>query len=233
MILFEQANELFRQIPVTLTEQQYELLSRYANMLIDESKVQNVTAVKTESEIWKRHFLDSAYLLNTLPDTGSIIDIGTGGGVPGIPLAILSSHLQITLLDSELRKIEFCRSVIQTLKPDVKTAAGRAEEIARMPEFEGKYDIVVSRAMAAGSMLTEVSVRYLKVGGRLIAMKGKQYNPADERFAEAAAKLGCSVLSEQPYTLDGECKHLIVLQKDTETPEMYPRRFARIKRDPL
>ena len=102
-----------------------------------------------------------------------------------------------------------------------------------MPEFEGKYDIVVSRAMAAGSMLTEISVRYLKVGGRLIAMKGKQYNPADERFAEAAAKLGCSVLSEQPYTLDGECKHLIVLQKDSETPEMYPRRFARIKRDPL
>ena len=233
MISFEQANALFRQIPVTLTEQQYELLSRYANMLIDESKVQNITAVKTESEIWKRHFLDSAYLLNTLTETGSIIDIGTGGGVPGIPLAILSPHLQITLLDSELRKIEFCRSVIRTLKLDIRTAAGRAEEIARMPEFEGKYDIVVSRAMAAGSMLTEISVRYLKVGGRLIAMKGKQYNPADERFAEAAAKLGCSVLSEQPYTLDGECKHLIVLTKDSETPEMYPRRFARIKRDPL
>ena len=233
MISFEQANALFRQIPVTLTEQQYELLSRYANMLIDESKVQNITAVKTESEIWKRHFLDSAYLLNTLTETGSIIDIGTGGGVPGIPLAILSPHLQITLLDSELRKIEFCRSVIRTLKLDIRTAAGRAEEIARMPEFEGKYDIVVSRAMAAGSMLTEISVRYLKVGGRLIAMKGKQYNPSDERFAEAAAKLGCSVLSEQPYTLDGECKHLIVLTKDSETPEMYPRRFARIKRDPL
>lgn len=102
-----------------------------------------------------------------------------------------------------------------------------------MPEYESKFDCVVSRAMASGSMLTEVSVRYLKIGGRLIAMKGKQYDPAVEHFAEAADVLGCKILREESYTLDGESKHLIILEKHSETPKAFPRRFAKIKREPL
>lgn len=233
MISIDEANRIFQEISLTLTAEQYNKLTAYAKMLIEESTVQNVTAVKTEIEIWKRHFLDAAYLLRELPDTGRIIDIGTGGGVPGIPLAILKPDISMTLLDSELRKIEFCRKVIRELVLHVDTAAGRAEEISRMPEYEGRYDFVVSRAMAAGSMLIEVSVRYLKKGGRLIAMKGKQYDPSIERFAEAAAALGCAVEQETMYTLDGENKHLIVLRKQAETPNLYPRRFAKIKRSPL
>ncbi|MCQ2406931.1 MAG: 16S rRNA (guanine(527)-N(7))-methyltransferase RsmG [Oscillospiraceae bacterium] len=233
MISFQEANKIFSEISISLTMEQYDIFSKYAEMLLNESEVQNVTAVKTEIEIWKRHFLDAAFLINELPKTSKIIDIGTGGGVPGIPLAILRPNIDMALLDSELRKIEFCRKVIHNLGLKIRTAAGRAEEISRMPEFEGKFDLVVSRAMAAGSMLTEVSVRYLKVNGRLIAMKGKQYDPTIERFAEAADALGCIVENEKKYTLDNEEKHLIILRKQHETPDQYPRRFAKIKRSPL
>ena len=82
-------------------------------------------------------------------------------------------------------------------------------------------------------MLTELTVRFLKNGGKLLAMKGRQYDPVSERFAEAAAALGCHVERTEEYTLEGEPKRLIIVRKDTETPEMYPRRFAKMKRMPL
>ncbi len=183
-------------------------------------------------EIWERHFLDSAYLLKILT-SGRIIDIGTGGGIPAIPLAILNPSLQITMLDSELRKIEFCQCAVQELGLHAEAVCGRAEELARLPEYTQQFDYAVSRAMASGNVLTEFAAGFLKVGGKLIAMKGRQYAPETERFHEAAAVLGFSVLSETQYVLENETKILIVLQKNKETPAQYPRRFAKIKRSPL
>lgn len=229
---FEQCAALFAQNDMTLTASAYKLLSRYAELLMNESQQQNVTAVRTETEIWTRHFLDSAYLVRWLP-AGSVIDIGTGGGIPAIPLAILNPDLQMTMLDSELRKIEFCRYAIQTLGLSAQAVCGRAEELARDPQYRAQYDFAVSRAMANGSVLTELSVPYLKVGGMLLAMKGRQYDPAAERFAEAAAALRCSCEPALQYTLCGEEKHLIRISKTQDTSETYPRRFAKIKRTPL
>lgn len=231
-MLYSSAAGLFERNGLWLKQGAYDLLDQYAHCLIQESEVQNVTAVRTLPEIWSRHFLDSAYLLQYLPE-GNVIDIGTGGGIPAIPLSIMGKNLHITMLDSELRKIEFCSRVIETLGITAKAVCGRAEELARLPEYENQFDYAVSRAMANGSMLTELSVRFLKVGGRLIAMKGRQYDAESERFHEAADALGCHIESEESYTLDGEQKHLIILVKDTETPSQYPRRFAKIKRNPL
>ena len=223
---------LFAENKISLPQTAYEKLRIYAQELISESETQNVTAVRTEPEIWHRHYLDSAYLLPYLPQ-GKIIDIGTGGGIPGIPLAILNPALRLTLLDSELRKIEFCRRMIRLLEINAEAVCGRAEELARKPEYAGQFDFAVSRAMATGSMLTELSVRFLKAGGKLIAMKGRQYDRAAERFQEAAEKVGCMTETETGYLLENEQKYLIMLRKITETPEQYPRRFAKIKRNPL
>ena len=229
---YDESRALFARNGMTLTHAQYEQLDLYAHALAEESERQNVTAVRTVPEIWVRHFLDAAYLQRYLAE-GNVLDLGTGGGIPAIPLAILNPGLHVTMLDSELRKIEFCAGVTEKLGLAADTVCGRAEELARRPEYDAKFDFAVSRAMAAGSMLTELTVRFLKTGGSLIAMKGRQFDAASERFAEASAALGCHVERTEEYTLEGEPKRLIVVRKDAETPEMYPRRFAKIKRLPL
>ena len=115
--MFDTYCKLFSMYQLDLSSEQYELLSAYARLLHDEAAIQNVTAVSDVSEIWVRHFLDSAYLLRHIPsEVSSVIDIGTGGGIPGIPLSILRPDLDVTLLDSELRKIEFCTIVVQELE---------------------------------------------------------------------------------------------------------------------
>ena len=230
---YESCRALFAQYDIQLSQAQYEKFCIYSEMLLDESSRQNVTAVRDLPDIWIRHFLDAAYLLRFIPDHAKILDMGTGGGIPGIPLSIMQPELNICMLDSELRKIEFCQRVIKELNLSAVAISGRAEELAHLPEYRGQYDIVVSRAMANGSMLTELSVPFLKPDGFLLAMKGKQYDPAIERFESAAGLLGASIVYAEPYTIRDEKKHLIRVQKVSETPERFPRRFAKIKRSPL
>ena len=234
--MFDTYCKLFSMYQLDLSSEQYELLSAYARLLHDEAAIQNVTAVSDVSEIWVRHFLDSAYLLRHIPsEVSSVIDIGTGGGIPGIPLSILRPDLDVTLLDSELRKIEFCTIVVQELglSSRVHPLCGRAEELAKSADYREKFDMAVSRAMANGSMLTELSLPFVKVGGVLLAMKGRGYDPTVERFAEAAPLVGGIACEPVPYTLESEQKYLICVKKQSPTPPQYPRRFAKIKRQSL
>ena len=230
---FEAACNLFSRYGITLTDVQFGKLSAYAEMLRQEGKKQNVTAVDDPDVVWVRHFLDSAYLSDRIPAGAAVLDLGTGGGIPGLPLAILRSDLNITLLDSELKKIEFCRAAAKQLSLDVNTVSGRAEELAHDPAFREQFDCAVSRAMASGSMLTELALPFVRPGGKLLAMKGRGYTAENEPFDGAAAAL----LAEKPeilsYDLEGEQKFLITVRKQCSTPQNYPRRFAKIKRDPL
>ena len=230
---YESCKSVFAEYDIQLTEKQYDKFSIYADMLMEESKYQNVTAIRELPDIWIRHFLDAAYLLRFLPDSANILDMGTGGGVPAVPLAVMQPGLHITMLDSELRKIEFCQRVIEKLGLDAAAISGRAEELAHNSDYRGKFDVVVSRAMANGSMLTELSVPFLKTDGFLLAMKGSQYDPAVERFEPAAEAIGAAVVYAEPYLICGEQKHLVRVQKTADTPERFPRRFAKIKRSPL
>ena len=230
---YKSCRDQFAAYQIELLHEQYEKLRVYEEMLIDESQRQNVTAIREVSEIWVRHFLDSAYLLRFLPDHGELMDIGTGGGIPAIPLSIMKPDLQVTMLDSEHNKIDFCQKVIDRLDLHAKAVSGRAEELAHDSDLREQYDIIVSRAMANGSMLTELSVPFLKTGGMLIAMKGKQYDPEKERFASAAEQLLCSCDDAYSYTIEGEQKRLIRVIKNQLTRQQYPRRFAKIKRNPL
>ena len=230
---YESCRSVFGEYGIALTEEQYQKLRIYEQMLVDESSRQNVTAVREPAEIWIRHFLDAVYLLRFLPEQGDLLDMGTGGGIPAIPLAIMRPKLHITMLDSEHNKIAFCTAVIERQGLNASAVTGRAEELAHDPVYREQYDVVVSRAMANGSMLTELSVPFLKVNGTLISMKGKQYDPETERFASAADILGCRCEEPIGYSLYGEQKYLILLRKCTATPAQYPRRFAKIKRSPL
>lgn len=232
--LFTDASSLFAKYQISLSENQHHLLDAYAKLMISESKFQNITAVTDYQEIWIRHFLDSAYLLRFLPDSGCLIDIGTGAGIPAIPIAIFRPDLKVFMLDSEEHKVDFCRNVVSDLGLSAECICGRAEELAKSASYRASFDIATSRAMANGSMLTELSVPFLKKGGKLFAMKGKNYDASVERFAEAAAALSSRIeLPIHSYEIEGECKHLICVTKMSDTPDQYPRRFAKIKRNPL
>lgn len=227
------ARNLFQKYSIELSDEQYEKFSVYAEMLKQERSRQNVTAIDRAEEVWVRHFLDSAYLAAHIPYESKLIDIGTGGGIPGIPLAILRNDLKITLLDSELNKIRFCEDVCNHLALDITAISARAEEIAHDPQYRAQFDCAVSRAMAAGNILTELAVPFLKKGGKMIAMKGRSYSAEQERFQSAAELVGAEKPAEIQYELEGETKYLIVIEKLQDTPTIYPRRFAKIKRSPL
>ena len=229
----ENARNLFQKYSIVLSDEQYEKFSVYAEMLKQERSRQNVTAIDSAEEVWVRHFLDSAYLAAHIPYEAKLIDIGTGGGIPGIPLAILRNDLKITLLDSELNKIRFCEDVCNHLALDITSISARAEEIAHNTQYRAQFDCAVSRAMAAGNILTELAVPFLKKGGKMIAMKGRSYSAEQERFHTAAEQIGAEKPVEIQYDLEGETKHLIVIEKRQDTPTIYPRRFAKIKRSPL
>ena len=229
------AAKLFAMHKIDASPEKIRLLQAYVSMLLDENTRQNLTAVKAEEEVWRRHILDASMLLPYFEEnlSATVIDLGTGGGVPGIPLAILCPSLQITLLDSEQNKIRFCERAANALGLQIDVICGRAEELAHLENYRCRFDFAVSRAMASGSMLCELAVPMLKVGGALISMKGRNYDPEAERFAEAAAVLGAEVIATDCYTLFDEQKYMIVCKKNTATPTQYPRRFAKIKRSPL
>ena len=233
-LTFDEAKALFYKYEVELTKTQYDYLAQYAALIVQESARQNITAVRTFPEIWTRHFLDSALICKYLPkDSFSIIDIGTGGGIPGIPIAILFEHAQVTLLDSEHSKIEFCQSVVDALHLDIACISARAEELAKLAGYREHFDCAVSRAMTIGSVLCEMALPFLKTQGRLFAMKGRNYDTEIERFEPAADILHAKLEDPIRYEIESESKTLIIVQKCDETPAQYPRRFAKIKRNPL
>ena len=224
----------FRQYDIALTQLQYEQLAAYAAAMLEETQYQNITAIQSIEEIWLRHFLDAAYVVRFLPDSvHTVLDIGTGGGIPGLPLAILRPDLDIILLDSEERKLDFCERVAKTLQLPAKPLHGRAEELSKLPEYRQTFDCAISRAVANGSMLSELGLPFVRIGGIFCALKGEHYDPTVERFAEAAVALGGSMPEVAPYTLGGNAKHMILVHKVQDTPAQYPRRFAKMKRQPL
>lgn len=227
----DQYKALFEKYGISITDSQLQQFDAYADLLINEK--QNLSAIRDKGEIWIRHFLDSAYIAQFLSENAKILDIGTGGGIPAIPIAILRPDLNINMLDSEQNKIEFCEKAVHQLNLNAKPICARGEELAHDPDYRGQFDYVVSRAMASGSMLTELSMPFLKVGGKLIAMKGRSFDPETERFHAAASVLHCPEPEYRPYELEQEQKMLVIVTLTEPVDAKYPRRFAKIKRQPL
>ena len=230
-VKYDDCAALFRRYDIELSESAYITFSEYLELL--RSAGQNLTAVREPDQIWIRHFLDSAFISRYIGRDSSLLDIGTGGGIPAIPLAILRHDLHISMLDSENSKIEFCREVIQTLHLNCQAICARAEELAHDVSYRENYDYAVSRAMSQGSMLSELALPFVKPGGSLIAMKGRSFDDSIERFTEAAEALGAERPEYISYEIENERKTVVITRKSVETPAIFPRRYAKIKRNPL
>jgi len=210
-----------------------EKLARYCDLLLEKNQVMNLTAITDPAEVVRLHFLDSAALLPARVLQGKkIIDVGTGGGFPGLVLKILDPSMDVTLLDSLGKRVDWLREVCGILAlTGVTCLKGRAEELSRTPDHREAYDGAVSRALASMPVLAELCLPFVKPGGFFLAMKS---NKTDEEI-DAARPIIRTLGGESPFVMDyllpgGEVYHRIVtVAKGAPTPKAYPRKWAKIK----
>lgn len=224
----------FLQKPIP--EQAEERFSAYCEMLLETNRVMNLTAIETTEDVYSRHFYDSLALMQFVSlENARVIDVGCGAGFPGLPLKIADPSISLTLLDSLEKRIRFLSSVCEALNlPDVSCIHGRAEEFSRT-EARESYDFAVSRAVAALPMLCELCLPFLKIGGKLLAMKAENCEEELQAAENAITTLGGTPADRKVYSFPGsDCaRSLIVIEKIAPTPEKYPRRFAKIQKSPL
>lgn len=222
---------------LALSDQQIEQFQDYWEILIERNKQMNLTAITKQNEVETRHFLDSLALFQVADIKGKrLIDIGTGAGFPGVPLKIAEPSLELTLLDSLSKRVDFLAEVCEKLKLEqVHCIHARAEEWIREDRERESYDYATSRAVARLDMLAELALPYIKVGGAFLAMKTAHAEEEIEEAKGAVELLGGVIEQKYDYTLPGtEALHrIVVIRKVVETPAQYPRRFARIQKQPL
>ena len=224
----------FEELGIAVTDAQLTQLQAFYRLLEEKNKVMNLTAIKGEADAARLHFLDCGALLKYLDLRGkTAADVGSGAGFPGLVLKILCPELELVSLDSLQKRIAFQSEAVEALGlQGVVPLAGRAEESAALRQ---RFDVVTSRAVAQLSILTELCLPLVKVGGVFAAMKG----PAPEQEVAAAAKgiaaLGGGEPRIERYAVPGtDAVHSVVLiEKVRATPKAYPRRFAAIKKQPL
>ena len=212
--------------------------STFQALLVRAGRTTNLTSLLGERDIVLKHFVDSLSCLRSGWFGGplNVLDLGTGAGFPGLPLAIVAPDLNFDLLDSMRRKIEFVDSVIRALDlPNARGVVGRAEWLGRQPDARAGYDRVVTRAVSALPVLAEFSLPLLKEGGMLIAQKGPIGEAELEAGHRALEVLGGELESVQALTLPvlNDPRTLVCIRKTGPTPERYPRREGVPAKSPL
>ena len=210
-------------------------LRRFSELLLEKNKVMNLTAITEEKDVATLHLLDSAALLNTADFSGkTVVDVGTGAGFPGMPMRIVKEDFSLTLLDSLNKRIDFLKDCCQDLGfADVNCVHARAEEFAA--QHRESYDFATSRAVANLSVLSELALPLVKVGGQFLSMKSVDSEEEISAAKSAIKTLGGKISRVEDYTIPGtEVTHrVVVIDKIAPTPAKYPRAFAKIKKQPL
>lgn len=211
-----------------------ERLGQYLALMLDANKTTNLTAITDPGQAWVRHVQDSLTLLPLLAelsDGARVIDVGSGGGCPGIPLAICMPHLQFALLEATGKKAAFLERVVEQLSlANVTVLTGRAETFAafKSPHREA-YDAAVARAVGPLSVVAELTVPFAKMGGQVLLIKGQK---ADEELDASTGALQ-TLKVVHAGTVETATGRIVVLEKRVATPRTYPRRDGEPKRVPL
>ena len=221
------------RLGLSLPEDRRDTLCAFAEAVIRQNEVMNLTAITEPKQVAKLHLLDSLTVASLEDLNGrKLIDVGCGAGFPGVPLAIACPGAKITLLDSLGKRMQWLETILPQLGiANTECITARAEEA--VADRRETYDIATSRAVARLNILLELTAPYVKVGGAVLAMKG---SAAREELAEcgsAIKKLGLKLEGIRDFTIDGASHPVIVLRKVSPTPKAYPRRFAKIKQNPL
>lgn len=231
--------QLFYKYGIDINTKQIEQFDLYYKLLVQWNEKMNLTTITEYEDVIKKHFLDSCLLLKEYkPDRFEgkrVIDVGTGAGFPGIPLAIMIPEASFTLMDSLNKRIEFLKEVCSILKLEhVSLFHGRAEEMGQDIRFREQYDFCVSRAVANLPLLLEYCSPFVKKEGYLFLYKSKKTNQEIEEGKKALEILNCSVsqLMELAKEPDYE-RYLLEIVKNSNTPQCYPRKAGKPKKRPL
>lgn len=213
------------------------LLARYGELMVEKNKVMNLTAITDPQDVATLHMLDCAALLNCADFSGkTLIDVGTGAGFPGLPLKILVPSLEVTLLDSLNKRVDWLNETIDALGlKGAQAVHGRAEEMGREQNFRERFDFAAARAVASLRLLCELCLPFVKVGGRFLAMKGTDCGQELDTALPAIQILGGTVEGSLEYQIPhtNVTHRVILIQKNAPTPEKYPRRWSKIQKSPL
>lgn len=225
-------------IGITLSPYQISLLEDYEQELDKWNERYSLTAIHEPEKVRVKHFLDSFTPMLVMKNTPvkKIIDIGTGAGFPGIPLKILMPDTEMLLVDSVNKKTEFCQQIINRLNLRGITAIhDRVEHLARQESYREQFDWAVARAVAQLPTLSEYMLPFVKIGGRMLAMKGDQGPIETQKAVSAISLLGGDLQHVKRLTLPGvtEDRFLITIQKKASTPDKYPRRVGVPRKKPL
>ena len=217
---------------LALPEDRVDTLCAFARAMVKQNQVMNLTGITEDTAVARLHLLDSLTVLACQDLKGKrLIDVGCGAGFPGVPLAIACPEAEITLLDSLGKRMKWLESVLPELGIRAQCVTARAEEaVATCRE---RYDFATSRAVARLNILLELTAPYVKVGGAVLAMKGTLAQEELEEAAGAIKKLGLKLEEVRQFPIDDTNHAVIVLRKVAPTPKQYPRRFSKIKQNPL
>lgn len=221
-----------------LDKKKSELFFLLTERMLTENEKYNLTAITELDKIILNHYLDCALLSAKLPRGAKIIDVGCGAGFPTLPLAIVREDVSILAMDSTAKRINYVTESCSLLGIDNVTAvAMRAEDAARLPEYREKFDFATARAVAEMRVLCELCLPFVKIGGEMLAMKGKNAELELSGARRAISMLGGASASYESVTLYGgneEITHpIIIIKKKTRTPDGYPRPYAQISKKPL
>lgn len=223
---------------ILLTKQQQKQFYRYYELLVEWNARMNLTAITELEEVVKKHFVDSLSLIQAqkLDKNCSLIDIGTGAGFPGLALKIAFPNLQVTLLDSLNKRIQFLNAVIEDLELEgIDTIHGRAEDYAKPGKLREQYDICVSRAVANLATLSEYCIPFVKKGGCFVSYKSEKSGEEILAAKKAIAVLGGNIEKQVEFMLpDSDIyRNLVVIRKEKKTPAIYPRKAGLPAKEPL
>lgn len=230
--------ELFKkglnELNISISSEQIRQFKMYSQMLKEWNEKINLTAITDDDGIAVKHFLDSILPLKYInfPTGAALADVGTGAGFPGIPLKIIRSDLEVTLIDSLSKRINFLNTVSDELNlSGIKSVHGRAEELARNNKYREQFDVVVSRAVANMTVLCEYCLPYVKTGGMFIALKARDAEDEIGHAKPMIGNLGGSIeeLLSAPLPESDIVRTIAVIRKVKPTPGSFPRSSKKIK----
>jgi len=229
-------DKIFRKHGICISLESYRQLEEYMSLLLSWNEKVNLTAITDPEQIMIKHFLDSLMLMKFEEFAGkSLVDIGTGAGLPGLVLKIANEDLNVMLLDSLSKRTMFLDEVIAKLDlKNVRTYHARAEDGASEPDLRENFDIATSRAVARLNMLCEYVLPYVKVGGVFVAYKGPEYAEELSEAQKSIEALGAKLDRVEEFKLETDyARTLIFIRKLSQTPATYPRKPHIIAKKPI
>ena len=224
------------KLGLSVSSQQLDRFEKLAELLVEQNKTMNLTAITDPNGIAVKHFADSISVLSAVEfkSGAKVLDVGTGAGFPGIPLLIMKPDIDLTMLDSTAKKLKYVANTVDSLGLKANVLHSRAEEAAQKPEYRESFDVVCSRAVAALNILCEYCLPFVKKDGIFAAMKGAKAQEEIEVANNAIKTLGGEIIDKKSFTLsDGAERTIIIIKKISQNLPKYPRPSAQIAKKPL